>query len=85
MTDEWITPTEVARRVVAYGYAETMSRQRVCQLADTDPAWPIPREQWRALGRYWLLPWPAIEQYFAHRVTRPGAKRGKAGDLDTGG
>lgn len=79
MDDEWITPTEAARRIVTLGYAEHMTRQRIYQLADTDPAWPAPREQWRTLGAYRLLPWRQVEEYFRKRDTRPGPKGWKSG------
>lgn len=75
MTDEeWITPTEAARRVVAAGYAPTMTRQRIFQLADTDPNWPAPRSSWRSIGNYKLLPWGAVETYFKTRNSRSGPK-----------
>jgi hypothetical protein len=71
---EMVTLAEIARRVVAeLGYA-SMSPQRVSQLAETDPAWPIPRSQWRRVGAYWQLPWPPVRAYFAARDTRPGPK-----------
>lgn len=73
-SDEWITPTEAARRVVALGYAASMTRQRIYQLADTDPAWPAPRAQWREVGAYRLLPWGPVERYFKERDARPGPK-----------
>lgn len=74
MDEEWITPTEAARRAVTLGYAPTMTRQRIYQLADTDPAWPAPRGDWREMGAYRLLPWKPVEQYFKNRDARPGPK-----------
>ena len=71
---EWLTMTQVAERVVQRGYADTMTRQRVAQLAETDPDWPVPKEQWRPVGRYWLLPWTPLEPYFKVRSSRPGRK-----------
>jgi hypothetical protein len=70
--EEWITPTEAARRVVQRGYAKTMTRQRIYQLAADDPAWPAPRDQWRTFGAYKMLPWGAVERYFKERDARPG-------------
>jgi len=70
--EEWVTPTEAARRVVERGYAPSMTRQRIYQLADTDPNWPAPRNQWRQIGAYKQLPWAAIEEYFKNRDARPG-------------
>ena len=79
---EWITPTEAARRVVALGYAATMTRQRIYQLADSDPAWPAPRDSWRSVGNYKLLPWKDVETYFKSRDTRSGPKGWTRGDMD---
>jgi hypothetical protein len=71
---ERVTLAEIARRVVAeLGYA-SMSPQRVAELADTDPDWPVPRAQWRRVGAYWQLPWPPVRAYFAARDPRPGPK-----------
>lgn len=64
---EWLTQTQVARRVVELGLAASMTRQRVDQLARTDPNWPVPKEQWRRVGVYWQLPWPPLEPYFRNR------------------
>jgi hypothetical protein len=72
--EEWITPTEAARRVVALEYVATMTRQRIYQLADTDPAWPAPRAEWRNVGNYKLIPWGPVEEYFKTRDVRSGPK-----------
>lgn len=64
---ELVTIAEIARRVVELGYAETMSKQRVSQLAKTDPNWPVPRDTWKKLGPYWQIPWPPVEDYFKNR------------------
>jgi predicted GIY-YIG superfamily endonuclease len=71
---EWITPSDVARRVVELGIRKSLSRSRVMQLAETDPAWPVPRDQWRSLANMWLFPWPPVEEYFRTRVTRQGRR-----------
>lgn len=70
--EEWITPTEAARRVVRLGYAASMTRQRIYQLAKDDPNWPVPRDQWRTFGAYKMLPWGPVESYFKERDARPG-------------
>lgn len=80
--EEWITPTDAARRVVALGYAESMTRQRIYQLADTDPAWPAPRDTWRNVGNYKLLPWTQVETYFKKRDPRSGPKGWSRGKPD---
>jgi hypothetical protein len=71
---EWVTLTEAARLVVERGYAPSMTRQRLARLAETDPAWPIPKERMRTVGPAKLVPWPAIESYFRARDSRPGPK-----------
>ena len=71
---DWVTLTEAARLVVERGYAPSMTRQRLAQLAETDPAWPIPKERMRTVGPAKLIPWPAIEDYFRARDPRPGPK-----------
>jgi hypothetical protein len=71
---ELVTLTEIARRVVALGYARSMSAPRVAALARTDPAWPVPKAQWRSVGGYWQIPWPPVRDYFAARDTRSGPK-----------
>lgn len=69
---EWITPTEAARRVVAEGLRPSMTRQRIAQLADSDPQWPCPRSSWRPLGRYQTLPWEPVRAYFTAREATKG-------------
>lgn len=54
-----VTLAEIARRV---GY----SKQRVHQLAHT-PEWPIPKDKWQRMGRYWLMPWEPVEAWFNAR------------------
>ncbi len=77
---ELITLSEVARRVVAEGWENTLSRQRVAQLADSDPRWPVPRDEWSRAGRYWLVPWDErLETYFRTRDRTPGPKNWRKG------
>ncbi|HEV2637257.1 MAG TPA: hypothetical protein VGX23_19035 [Actinocrinis sp.] len=71
---EWVTLTEAARLVVACGYAPHMTRQRLARLSETDPAWPVPKEQVRVVGQARLVPWPVVEAYFRQRDARPGPK-----------
>lgn len=49
-----------------------MTRQRVLQLVDDDPQWPVPREQWVKLGAYWLIEWEPVRAYFEKRVPVSG-------------
>jgi hypothetical protein len=74
--EEWLTQTQVAERVVALGLADSMTRQRVDQLSKSDPDWPVPKEEWRAVGVYWLLPWSRLEPYFRQRKPKPGRPKG---------
>lgn len=70
-----VTMTEIARRVVERRYAPSMTRQRVAQLAETDPAWPVPMAEWKRIGRYWQIPWDnRLEEYFATRDRASGPK-----------
>ncbi|MFI1204830.1 hypothetical protein ACH4VR_36280 [Streptomyces sp. NPDC020883] len=65
---EMMTATEIGRRV-------SLTRQRIMQLAETDPNWPIPRSEWKRLGKYWQIPWDErLEKYFAARDRLPGPK-----------
>ena len=82
---EWVTLTEAARLVVERGYARSMTRQRLAQLAETDPAWPIPKERMRTVGQAKLIPWPAIEAYFRSRDSRPGPKGWPARGVEESG
>lgn len=67
---EMVTLAEIARRV-------SLSKQRVSQLAKDDPAWPVPRDQWQQLGRYWLLPWEPVRKYFEERDAPAGLHRSR--------
>jgi hypothetical protein len=71
---EWVTLAEVARRAVTKLGYPSMSRQAVWELASTDPDWPVPKPQWRRVGRYWQVPWPPVRDYLAKRNSRRGAK-----------
>ncbi|MFF3730898.1 hypothetical protein ACFYXM_11390 [Streptomyces sp. NPDC002476] len=70
-----VTPTDLARIVVRNGWATSMTRQRVMQLADTDPDWPVPRTEWHRVGAYWQIPLDdRLKDYFTNRTNRPGPK-----------
>ncbi|MFI5621794.1 hypothetical protein [Streptomyces sp. NPDC051567] len=73
----FVTPTELARLVVKNGWAPSMTRQRISELADTDPNWPVPRTEWHRVGAYWQIPLDdRLAKYFSHRTPtpRPGPK-----------
>lgn len=72
--DEWLSASETARRVVAEGLAPKMSRQRIMQLAESDPDWPVPRAEWRTIANMWLFPWTPIREFFSTRTVRQGQR-----------
>ncbi|NDZ63587.1 hypothetical protein [Streptomyces cyaneofuscatus] len=76
-----MTFTEIARRVTDRGYVpRPITRQGVRHIADTDPAWPVPPDQWIKIGNAWVMPWAPIEVFFRDRTTRG---RGPARKDDT--
>lgn len=63
-----VTFTEIAERLNECGMvSRPITRQGVRHIADTDPDWPIPREQWFKAGRTWLMRWEPIEEFFRNR------------------
>lgn len=60
-----VTLAEIARRV-------DLSKQRVQQLAHGDPDFPVPKEEWQKIGRYYLLPWGPVKAYFEARKPEHG-------------
>jgi hypothetical protein len=71
---EMVHLAEVARRVVALGYAPSMTGCRVGRLAASDPAWPVASDQEQWIGHRRLVPWEPVRAYFAARDSRPGPK-----------
>jgi hypothetical protein len=68
---DMVTFTEIAKRVTARELVtRPITRQGVRHIADTDPGWPIPREQWQKIGSAWAMPWGPIETFFRERTTR---------------
>ncbi|MEU1309485.1 hypothetical protein ABZ419_11400 [Streptomyces cinnamoneus] len=53
--------------------------QRIRQLAETDPDWPLPLEQAPKVGRMRLFDWRVLEPYFRNRKTRQGHRTDKYG------
>lgn len=60
---QMVTFTDIARLAVKLGYAESLTRQGVRKMADTDPEWPVPQEQWLKVGNAWAMPWAPIKEY----------------------
>lgn len=63
-----VTFTDIARLAVELGYAESLTRQGVRKMAETDPAWPVPPDQWMKIGNAWVMPWAPVKQYLADRT-----------------
>ena len=60
-----VTLAEIARRA-------GLSKQRISQLARTDPEWPVPEDRWQRVGRYYFLPWEPIKAYLDARQPAVG-------------
>ncbi|MEV6313380.1 hypothetical protein AB0M10_32925 [Streptomyces sp. NPDC051840] len=67
---EMVSFRELARRLVADGVVQTMSNQRISQLARDDPAFPPVVK----IGRSKAVDYRVARPYFAGRVLRPGAR-----------
>ncbi|MGW9437959.1 hypothetical protein [Streptomyces sp. NPDC055607] len=48
--------------------------QRIRQLAETDPDWPLPLDQAPKVGRMRLFDWRVLEPYFRNRKSRQGQR-----------
>lgn len=92
---EMVTFTEIAKRVTQRNLVpRPITRQGVRHIAETDPAWPVPPEQWMKIGNAWAMPWDPIEEFFQKRQGRgrgpdKGPRQrassratGRAGDAD---
>lgn len=84
-----VTFTEIARRVSAEIYvSRPITRQGVRYIADTDPDWPVPSDQWMKIGNAWAMPWEPIKQFFEQRASRgrgpdKGPRQGRPAGGDT--
>lgn len=68
---EMVTFTEIAKRVTErHLVSRPITRQGVRHIADTDPAWPVPADQWMKIGNAWAMPWGPIEEFFKQRNVR---------------
>jgi hypothetical protein len=51
-----------------------LSVQRIRQLAEADPDWPIPLDKAPKVGRMRLFDWRVLEPYFRNRKSRQGQR-----------
>ncbi|MFE3400765.1 hypothetical protein [Streptomyces anulatus] len=51
-----------------------ISKQRCRQLAEEDPAWPVPLDKALKVGRMRLFDWRVLEPYFRNRRPRQGQR-----------
>jgi hypothetical protein len=65
---QMVTFTDIARLAVEHGFTDHLTRQGVRKMADTDPAWPVPEEQWMKIGNAWAMPWAPVKKYLAERT-----------------
>lgn len=78
-----VTFTQITNRLKERGIEGSITRQGVRYIAETDPNWPVPAEQWLKIGNAWAMPWDPIEKFFRERNVRrrgpdtgPRKKRG---------
>ena len=73
----YLTFGQIADAVVAEGWATSMSRQAVEELAKDVEKWPVPKDEWETFGRGsrapWVIPWDdRLKDYFKERAASPG-------------
>lgn len=68
-----ISFADMPARLEAAGLKK-VSAQRCRQLAEEDPAWPVPIDQAFKVGRMRLFDWRDIEPYFRARKSRQGQR-----------
>lgn len=78
---DFVTFTQIANRLNERGLvSRPITRQGVRYIADHDPDWPVPQDEWMKLGSAWVMPWEPIEKFFRERTTPRG--RGPAEKAD---
>lgn len=68
-----ISFADMPARLEAAGL-KRVSAQRCRQLAEEDPAWPVPLDAAVKVGRMRLFDWRVIEPYFRARTSRQGQR-----------
>lgn len=72
---EWLNLHQIAAKLVDEHYTATMSHQRVSVIARTDPAWPVPEDEYRRVGTAILIPWDdRLHRFWATRQAPDGPK-----------
>lgn len=70
---DFATFTQIAERLNELGLvSRPITRQGVRYIADHDPGWPVPKEEWIKAGTAWLMDWNPIEKFFRERTTPRG-------------
>jgi len=65
---DFVTFTQIAERLTELGLvSRPITRQGVRYIAEHDPDWPIPPEQWIRAGRAWVMVWDPVEKFFRER------------------
>jgi hypothetical protein len=77
-----ISFADMPARLEAAGLKK-ISAQRCRQLAEEDPAWPVPIEKALKVGRMRLFDWRVIEPYFRERKSRQGQRTDRMKDKET--
>jgi hypothetical protein len=68
---DMVTFTQIAQRLKERGIVDkAITRQGVRHIAEHDPEWPIPPEQWLRIGNAWAMDWAPIEEFFLSRETK---------------
>ncbi len=65
-----VTFTQIAQRLMERGIVGSITRQGVRHIADTDPDWPVPPDQWLKIGNAWVMDWNPVEEFFRNRETK---------------
>lgn len=62
-----------------------ISPQRIRQLAETDPDWPVPMDEAMKVGRVRVFDWNVLQPYFASRKSRQGQRTDRLREKGEGG
>lgn len=65
---------DMARLLAETEDLPSLSPQRIRQLAEQDPSWPVPMDEAIKTGRIRLFDWNVMEPYFRTRKSRQGQR-----------